>query len=115
MSEQLSIEQFNEKLQQWSGQTIKITKQEQGDEDTIFMDLNEVSYSTNTRRSDEYEPAHELQLTGKGQTETDRGEYEPLPSPVYEIPLEDSAQYQYDDRRFSLITDRGSYVIELQK
>ncbi|WP_173918188.1 hypothetical protein [Halobacillus sp. Marseille-Q1614] len=114
MSKQLSVEQFNENLQQWSGKTIKVTKHEQGDEDTVYIDLNDVSYSRDTRRADEYEPMHELKLNGEGRTETDRGDYQPLPSPVYEIPLEDSTQYQYEDHRFSLITDRGSYMIELE-
>ncbi|MFC7063836.1 hypothetical protein [Halobacillus seohaensis] len=109
----LSVEEFNQLIRQWNGETIKISKHELDDDDSTLMELNDISYSTDTRRIDDYEPMHTLQLNGNGQTQTDSEELQPLPSSLYEIPLEDSTIYQYDESRFSLITDRGTYTIEL--
>ncbi|WP_431802299.1 hypothetical protein [Halobacillus andaensis] len=108
----LTVEEFNQLLQQWSGETIKITKQELEDEDSIIMQLNDISYETDTRRLDEYEPMHALHLNGTGTTQTNEQDLQPLPSSLYEIPLEDSTQYQFEGDRFSLVTERGSYTIE---
>ncbi|MFG6146859.1 hypothetical protein [Halobacillus sp. B23F22_1] len=113
MNEQpLTVEEFNQLLQQWSGETIIISKQEIDDEDIIIMQLNDISYDTHTRRMDEYEPMHSLHLNGTGTTETDGSGLQPLPDALYEIPLEDSTQYRFDENRFSLITERGRYIIE---
>lgn len=102
----LTVEEFNQLLQQWSGETIKITKQELEDEDSIIMQLNDISYETDTRRLDEYEPMHALHLNGTGTTQTNEQDLQPLPSSLYEIPLEDSTQYQFEGDRFSLVTER---------
>ncbi|GGF18209.1 hypothetical protein GCM10010954_16190 [Halobacillus andaensis] len=108
----LTVEEFNQLLQQWSGETIIISKQELDDEDIIIMQLNDISYDRHTRRMDEYEPMHSLHLNGTGTTETDGCELQPLPDSLYEIPLEDSTQYRFDENRFFLITERGRYIIE---
>ncbi|QTM98749.1 hypothetical protein ERJ70_05235 [Sediminibacillus dalangtanensis] len=109
----LSIEGFNQLLQQWNGKTIKVTKQEIGDYDETVLRLNAVSYDTDTRRIDDYQAKHKLQLNGDGTMLTDAANAQPLPDQVYEIPIEDSTLYQYEDSRFSLTTDRGTYTIEL--
>lgn len=111
--EYLSVEEFNELLQQWSGKTIKVTKQELEDNDETLMQLDSISYETNTRRLDEYEPMHALQLNGTGTIQTETPDPQPLPSSFYEIPLEDTSLYQFDESCFSLITERGTYRIEL--
>lgn len=113
MTQYLSVEEFNNMLQQWNGETIKISKSEIDDKDNTVMELNSISYTKNTRRIDDYEPKHALILNGSGKVEIDKNEYEPLPSAYYEIPLEDSTLYQYDESQFSLINDRGSYTIEV--
>ncbi len=112
-SQNLSVEQFNQLIQQWNGKTIRITKQELGDLDTIIMKLDEISYSKDTSRIDDYVPMHSIHFNGTGTTETDVQQVQLLPSSYYEIPLEDSTQYQYDQDRFSLVTERGTYTIEL--
>ncbi|WP_221567476.1 hypothetical protein [Alkalihalobacillus sp. TS-13] len=109
----LTVEQFNQFIQQWSGKTIKITKQELGDQDSIIMKLDDISYHKDTRRIDDYEPMHSIHLIGEGTTEIDAQGGVPLPASSYEIPLEDTTQYQFDDIRFSLVTERGTYTIEL--
>ncbi|MGP4069139.1 hypothetical protein [Halobacillus sp. B29] len=109
----LSIEEFNELLQQWSGKTIRITKHELRDQDTVYMNLDHIDYSKDTRRMDDYEPLHALHLHGTGRTETDVLSVQPLPSTYYEIPLEDSTQYQFGENHFSLVTERGTYTIQL--
>ena len=109
----LSIEQLNERLQQWHGQTIKITKHELDDFDETLLDLDVISYATNTRRIDDYEPMHALHLNGNGAIETTENNFQPLPISLYEIPLEDSALYEFDGSRFILSTARGVYTIEL--
>lgn len=113
MAEQyLSIETFNKQLQQWNGNTILISKKELEDEDETIMELQDVTYQTNTRRLDDYQPMHTLQLNGTGKIENEAQNLQPLPSSVYEIPLEDSSRYQFDGSRFMLTTDRGKYTIE---
>ncbi|ARI75706.1 hypothetical protein [Halobacillus mangrovi] len=109
----LTIEEFNDLLQQWSGKTIRITKHELRDQDTVIMNLDHIDYSRDTRRIDDYEPMHALHLHGTGRTETDLENFQPVPSSYYEIPLEDTTQYQFNDTHFSLVTDRGTYTIQL--
>ncbi|MFD1019631.1 hypothetical protein [Thalassobacillus hwangdonensis] len=114
MSEKfISIEEFNHLIQKWSGKTIRITKQELGDQDSVTMKLGEVDYQTDTRRIDGYEPMHVLHLHGSGTTQTDLEGAQPLPSDYYEIPLEDSSKYQFSNKRFFLSTERGTYTIEI--
>lgn len=108
----LSVEEFNALLNQWNGHDIKILKYEMGDEDETTMALKTISYSKNTRRIDDYEPMHALKLNGIGKVETEDQEHKPLPKSLYEIPIEDSTQFQFDGKKFSLITDRGIYTIE---
>ncbi|MFA1819249.1 hypothetical protein ACDX78_03415 [Virgibacillus oceani] len=116
MSDQyLSIEEFNDLIQKWSGKTVKIAKQELDDYDETVMELADVSYETNKRRIDDYVPKHALQLNGTGLIENEMSETHPLPSSLYEIPLEDSSLYQFDGARFALITDRAIYTIEVNE
>ncbi|WP_337020170.1 hypothetical protein [Oceanobacillus massiliensis] len=108
----LSIEEFNEKLKSWTGKNIKITKREINDLDETVMALTSVSYTNNTRRIDDYVPEHSLMLNGEGEIENEDDEMEPLPAPIYEIPLNDEAEYSFNGTSFSLKTDRGTYSIE---
>lgn len=110
----LSVEAFNDLLQQWSGQPITITKHEMEDVDEIRMQLQNVSYATNTRRIDGYVPMHALHLNGAGETQTSGANFHPLPDALYEIPLEDESLYEFDGKQFILSTERGVYKIELQ-
>ncbi|MEC5423903.1 hypothetical protein QGM71_10420 [Virgibacillus sp. C22-A2] len=109
----LSVEEFNELLSKWSGETIKIMKQELDDTDETVMKLKAISYDKNTRRIDEYVPMHTLQLNGTGNVQTTAADLQSLPESMYEIPLEDTSLYEFDGSRFSLTTDRGVYTIEI--
>lgn len=110
----LSVEEFNSRIQQWSGRTVKITKHEMDDVDQIMLNLQNISYDRNTRRIDDYVPMHSLQLIGEGHIETLASmSTQPLPSPNYEIPLQDSTMYEFDGERFFITTERGVYKIEL--
>ncbi|MGX4670982.1 hypothetical protein JNUCC74_17675 [Cerasibacillus sp. JNUCC 74] len=113
MEQFITIEQLNTLLKKWNGKRIKIAKQELDDYDEVFLDLSNISYATNKRRIDDYEPVYTLRLNGSGQIENAAHHYEPLPNPRYEIPLEDTSLYQFDGERFSLITDRAIYTIEV--
>ncbi|WP_245837322.1 hypothetical protein [Virgibacillus phasianinus] len=113
MNQELSIEDFNEMLQKWTGKRIKIFKHEIEDNDETLMNLDNVSYAEQDATIDDYVAKHILQLNGTGVIENDDHEHEPLPSPTYEIPLEDSTNYQFDGSRFNLKNDRGHYSIEL--
>ncbi|TFJ91995.1 hypothetical protein [Lentibacillus salicampi] len=108
----LTVEEFNDLLQRWNGETIKISKHELDDLDQTLMTLQDITYERNTRRLDDYEPMHALQLNGTGTTETDADDAQPLPSSVYEIPLEDNSLYEFDGQQFLLSTSRGVYKIE---
>ncbi|GAB3049632.1 hypothetical protein [Virgibacillus ainsalahensis] len=109
----LSIEEFNTLLNQWNGHPIKITKHEMDDIDETLMELEGLSYSTNTRSIDDYVPRHTLQLNGNGDIETTANTYEPLPSAIYEIPLGDTSLYEFDGSQFLISTERAVYKIEL--
>ncbi|MUK88267.1 hypothetical protein GMD78_07670 [Ornithinibacillus sp. L9] len=110
----LSIEEFNDLLQQWNGQTIKVTKHEMDDLDQTVLNLQDISYSRNTRRIDEYEPMHTLQLNGDGNIAPEAtSNTEPLPASMYEIPLQDDSLYEFDGEKFLISTDRGVYKIEV--
>lgn len=113
MTEQhLSIETFNEQLQHWIGTTVKVSKDELADEDEAILDLQNVTYQTNTHRLDDYQSMHTLRLNGTGKIENEAHHLQPLPSQVYEIPLEDTSHYTFDGSQFILNTDRGNYTIE---
>ncbi|GGA89883.1 hypothetical protein [Ornithinibacillus halotolerans] len=110
----LAIEDFNELIQSWSGRRIKVTKHEMDDVDQTEMTLNQVSYEQNTRRIDDYVPMHNLLLHGDGQIETLAAmSNQPLPSSVYEIPLENNTMYEFDGEKLFITTERGVYKIEL--
>ena len=109
----LTIEGFNDLLQQWSGKKVKIVKHETGDLDETFIELRAVSYAKENPTIDGYEPLHSLHLNGAGVIETTMNNYEALPSDLYEIPLEDDALYEFDGTRFIVSTSRGVYTIEL--
>ncbi|SFD70082.1 hypothetical protein SAMN05216238_103211 [Lentibacillus persicus] len=108
----LTVEEFNELLQQWHGEVIKISKHELDDLDETSMVLQDTSYARNTRRLDDYEPMHALNLNGEGTMKTDAASSQPLPSSVYEIPLEDNTLYEFDGQHFLVSTSRGVYKIE---
>ncbi|RKQ35693.1 hypothetical protein [Oceanobacillus halophilus] len=109
----LSVEEFNELIRHWNGRKIKIVKHELDDFDETLMDLSAISYSKDTRRIDDYEPMYSLNLNGSGVIETTMNNYQSLPSELYEIPLEDSALYEFDGSRFIVSTSRGVYTIEV--
>lgn len=107
-----SIEQFNDLLQQWNDQQIKITKLEMDDVDEITMNLEKITYENEMPTIDGYEPIHNLQLNGAGQIQTDNNNSAPLPSSLYEIPLQNDTLYEFDGETFIISTDRGTYKIE---
>lgn len=108
----LSVEEFNELLREWNGKTIKIVKHELDDFDETLMDLNAISYSKETNRTDDYVALYSLNLNGSGVIETTPNVYQSLPSELYEIPLEENALYEFDGERFIVSTSRGVYTIE---
>ncbi|SET22522.1 hypothetical protein SAMN05216389_10751 [Oceanobacillus limi] len=110
----LSIEELNDLLQQWNGQTIKVTKHEMDDLDQTVLQLQDISYARNTRRIDDYVPMHALHLNGNGNITTDAtNSTQDLPASMYEIPLQDDSLYEFDGEKFLISTDRGVYKIEV--
>ena len=112
MNKSISIEEFNELLKKWTGKRIRISKHELEDNDETLMKLDEVSYQEQDGTIDDYVATHTLLLSGIGEIENDDNTFEPLPSPSYEIPLDDATNYQFDGSRLSLKNDRGTYTIE---
>ena len=108
----LSIEQFNDLLQRWTNSKIKISKWEMHDVDEVIMHLDKVTYKNETPTIDGYEPIHTLQLNGTGSIETDHEMSVPLPTPMYEIPLEHDLLYQFDGKTVFINTSRATYKIE---
>lgn len=113
MEQAKSIEEFNALLNKWTGKSIKILKHEIEDNDETLMRLEQVTYQEQTDKIDDYVAKYTLLLTGTGEIENDDDNFEPLPSPSYEIPLDDTTNYQFDDSRFTIKNDRGTYTIEL--
>lgn len=77
--------------------------------------LNLISYQKDTKRIDGYKPIHSLELHGVGIIQTDASQLQPLPKSFFEIPLEDSTLYHYDNAKFSILTHRGAYTIEFTR
>lgn len=113
MEQSISVEEFNELLNKWNGKNIKILKHEIEDNDATLMKLDKVTYQEQEGTIDDYVAKYTLLLNGTGEIENDDNELEPLPSPSYEIPLDDATNYQFDGTRFSLENNRGTYTIEL--
>lgn len=109
----LSIEEFNDVLKKWSGESIKIMKQEIDDQDEIMMDLSNISFETNSRRIDDYLAKHTLHLYGDGKVKTEDARYEPLPDSQFEVPIYDGSTFMYDGSRLYVQTERGNYIIEI--
>lgn len=107
----LSIEEFYDQLQKWSGQKIRIKKEEMDDQDETLLELDDVSYAKGSS-IDDYIPNHALHLNGNGVVETTLNNYEELPSATYEIPLDKDTIYEFDGSRFFIRTSRGVYLIE---
>lgn len=111
--ETLTIKNFNEMINEWTGKEIKILKHEADDIDETIILLEKVSYKENLHRVDDYEPKYELRLVGSGFIENADDEFEPLPNSVYEIALDDDTEYQFSAEKFHLNTERGTYSIQL--
>jgi len=111
----LTIEEFNAILNQWVGKLITITKEELNDHDKTTMQLESVSYFKNTRRLDDYASTYQLQLNGAGTIQTVHNNIEPLPMPMYEIPLEEESVYEYNGNLLLITTDRGQYTIKVDE
>lgn len=107
----LTIEEFNEQLQQWNGQKIRIVKEEMDDLDETLLDLDDVSYVKGSG-IDDYIPKYALLLKGNGVVGTTMNNYEELPSESFEIPLEEDTIYEFDGKRFFITTSRGVYMIQ---
>lgn len=107
----LTIEEFNDRLQQWSGQKIRIVKEEMDDLDETLLELEDVSYVEGSS-IDDYIPKYALLLKGNGVVETTMNHYEELPSEAFEIPLDEDTIYEFDGKRFFIRNLRGVYMIE---
>ena len=76
------------------------------------MQLEEVNYKNEAPTIDGYEPIHTLQLNGQQTIQTENNFSEPLPSTLYEYPLQNDALYEFDGTTLLISTVRGVYKIE---
>ena len=109
--EMTSIEAFHEQLKKWSGTTIHITKQESQDWDHIYLELTNVTFHRQQPDIDGYRSRYILQLHGKGNIQNDDETMQPLPDDTYDIPLQDTAMYEWDGNQFTISTERALYKI----
>ncbi len=107
----LTIEEFNDQLQQWSGHKVRIVKEEMDDLDETLLALDDVSYAKGSS-VDDYIPKYALLLKGNGVVGTTMNNYEELPFESFEIPLDEDTKYEYDGKRFFINNSRGVYMIE---
>lgn len=109
----MTIKEFNESINKWVGNDIKVLKHEANDLDETIISLDKVTYKENLYRIDDYEPKYVLQLEGVGFVENESNSFQPLPDSVYEVALDDETEYRFDGSQFQLTTDRGTYSIQL--
>lgn len=69
------------------------------------MHLDKVTYVNEVPTIDGYEPIHTLQLIGTGSIETEHNMSVPLPTPMYEIALENDSLYEFDGKTFFINTN----------
>ncbi len=111
--ENLTVEEFNQMVQEWIGKPLMITKKEIGDLDQLIMHVHDISYTKNTRKIDDYVPTYTLRLTGEGNIQTDHGDQVPIPDDQYDIQLDNDTVYEYGGEAFHLKTNRGSYTMKI--
>jgi len=107
----LTMKELDERLKSMQGKEIEVTKMEQKDLDVVHIVLDKVTYDKDIFRLDDYEARYTLELHGVGTIETDKGNAVPLPSPVYEIPLDHKTMREWDGDELVISTERGVYKI----
>lgn len=109
----LSMQDLDDRLKALQGSEIEVEKKEQQDLDVVHISLEKVAYDKDFHKFDEYEAKYTLELHGTGTIETDVGNAVPLPSPVYEIPLDQDTmrEYEEDDDELIISTERAVYKI----
>lgn len=110
----LTIEEFNELLNRWTGQYIRVTKHEIDDLDETIIELEDISYNKNHDSIDDYQSKYTMHLNGEGQVLTEQNKARPLPENQYDIPLEEDTLYEFDGSQFIISTERGIYKIEIE-
>ena len=108
----LSMKDFNEQLQAMVEKRIEVIKTEQKDVDDVHILLERVDYDKDLDTLDEYEAENTIQLHGMGTIHNDDGEPEPLPSRVFEIPLDHNTMREHDGDELILSTERAVYKIK---
>ncbi|HET7580358.1 MAG TPA: hypothetical protein VFK33_13850 [Bacillales bacterium] len=97
-------------LKTWDGRQVLISKEEKGDRDQTILKLEGVSIANHNDTIDDYISPVSLQLTGEGRavmSDTDV----PMPSALYDIPIDELYDAHFDGMRLYMTTGRGSYTI----
>ncbi|WP_051331225.1 hypothetical protein [Aneurinibacillus terranovensis] len=97
------------KLDQWIGQELLITKEEDGDIDKTHLSLKNTDIEQ-VNSIDDYVLPFVLRLKGSGEVITDDGE-SPLPYECYEIPFKHITKSSMTDAELSFQTDRAIYKL----
>ncbi|MDV2683672.1 hypothetical protein RYX56_04690 [Alkalihalophilus lindianensis] len=115
------IDQFSSWLDKQKGNTLSIQKGEHEtgmkevmDIDLVSIQLDSVSLRESEQASiDDYIPNKEIILHGTGQVHGDEKD-SPLPEDCFEIPVDDSFQFQGEGKDVQVHTDKAIYRISSQ-
>lgn len=110
----MSIEQFHDILQSWTGNVIQIEKIESEHHNHVVLLLQSTHYERNLHKLDDYESRYTLKLNGPGNI---YGEFmsTTLPEKVYDIPLEPTTLYEKNGNKLILTNDRAVYKLTLKQ
>ncbi|WP_047151061.1 hypothetical protein [Aneurinibacillus tyrosinisolvens] len=105
------VSQLKDALDAWCGQTLLITKEEDGDTDSTILQLDEVVVKEREETVDDYIPSRSLLLKGNGSVRSETAVAAPLPYESYEIPIEEIYESELGAADVQIVTDRARYRI----
>lgn len=97
-------------LKTWDGRQVLISKEENGDRDQTILKLEDVLIANHNDTIDDYLSPVSLQLMGPGRAVMNDTDV-PMPSALYDIPIDELYDAHFDGMRLYMTTGRGSYTI----
>ncbi|MBO8170560.1 MAG: hypothetical protein H0Z33_01595 [Bacillaceae bacterium] len=109
-SDQFPLQDLTSILENWKGEEVRITREEDGERIQAVLHLQDVETGERGSTIDDYVAKRFIRLTGPGTIITDEAGG-PLPDERYEIPLDTVIDKTYDGVQLYLTTGRGFYIL----
>ncbi|WJH34323.1 hypothetical protein MJA45_17570 [Paenibacillus aurantius] len=107
-----TLKSIKEWLESCKDRPLVIDKKEDGDLDSVTLQLNEVVVAVrNETHPDDYISERSLILQGEGKVEGVPEEEAPLPQNLYEIPFNDKLESRQEAQSLLIRTDRAEYIL----